>query len=89
MNDFYRQVADILLFEESAQAILQADKDNVDPVFRSSLDGALNLNRRRLIAAHRVYRDFDFGHEELFLSGLDDFPFLVITAMRTSAMRHP
>jgi hypothetical protein len=41
-----------------------------------------------MIAAHRVDRDFDFAHEDLFLSRFDNFPFLVIAAMRTGAMRH-
>jgi hypothetical protein len=41
-----------------------------------------------MIAAHRIDCDSEVGHEELFLSGFDNFPFLVIAAVRTRAVRH-
>jgi hypothetical protein len=89
VNDFDRQVRNILHLKEGTQTVLLSNEHNGYAVFGSCLDGTFNLNRRRLVAAHRVYRDFDLGHEELLLSGLDNFPFLVETAMRTRAMRHP
>jgi len=41
-----------------------------------------------MISAHRIDCDFEIGHEELLLGGLDHFPFFIEAAMGASAMRH-
>src|SRR5215472_5865768 len=69
-------------------AVFLSDQNDWNSVLGGSLNGALDFNHRRLVAAHRVDRDFDCGHEELLLGGLDDFPFLVVTAVRACTMRH-
>src|SRR6266852_2951923 len=89
MDHFDRQVRGVVLSEMFADAVFLSDQYDWNAVFGGSLNSALDFNQWRLIAAHRVDRDFDCGHEELFLSGLDDFPLLVIAAVWAGTMRHP
>src|SRR5437867_8687216 len=74
--------------EVNLNNILPPHQPHWNSVFGGSLNSAIDLDCGRLIAAHRIDCDFDFGHEELFLSGLDNFPLLVVAAVRTGPMRH-
>ena len=88
VNDFDRKTGRVVLCQKLADAILLPDQNDRNAVLRSGLDGPFNFDCGRVVAAHRIDCDFDVGHEELFLGGLDDFPFFVKAAMRTGAMRH-
>jgi hypothetical protein len=74
--------------QEFPDAILLPDKNNRHAVLSSGLHRPFDFDRRSAVTAHRIDCDFYAGHEDLFLSGFDDFPFFVEAAMRTGAMRH-
>src|SRR5262252_4295833 len=77
-----------MLFKKRANSFFLADQNNRNVVLGCRLDGAVDFNSRRIIAAHGVDCDFEAGHQRLFLGCLDDFSVFVVAAMRTCAMRH-
>jgi hypothetical protein len=81
-------LARIVLPQEFANAILLPDEDDGNAVLKGGVNRSFDLYGRPAVTTHRINSDFDPGHEDLFLSGFDDFPIFVIAAMRTGAMRH-
>src|SRR5439155_26034350 len=89
MDNFDGQIGSVMPPQLIVNTIFPPNQHDGNSVLGGSLNSAIDLDCGRLIAAHRIDRDFDFGHEELFLSSLDNLRLLVVAAVRTGPMRHP
>jgi hypothetical protein len=77
-----------VLFKKRPDAVFLTHENDGNTVLRGGLNGTLNFDCGRMVAAHRIDCDLEVGHEELFLGCFDHFPIFVIAAVRTSAVRH-